>query len=125
MATGSGADELVGGYTIVSGEKFGKPEPEDRVKGSTVRFTGDKVIVKDKTNQETYSATYTVDTTHTPWRISMTASNAPNSGQTAEGLIEKAGDTIRLIYSLPGTEAPTDFKTKPGQLMFEMFNFNK
>src|SRR5262245_6352710 len=38
---------LVGGYEIVSGEKDGKPEPEERVKGSTVLFTEDTVTVTD------------------------------------------------------------------------------
>ncbi len=123
--TTTGADALVGGYTVVSGEKFGQPEPAERVYGTTVKFTADTVTVTDKRDLEMYSATYQLDTSGTPWRIAMTATAAPNSGDVARGLIEKSGDTLRLIYALPGTEAPTEFKTKPGQLMFEMKNLNK
>jgi uncharacterized protein (TIGR03067 family) len=119
------ATNLVGGYTIVAGERFGKPEPAERVYGTTVRFTGDTVTVTDKRDQELYAATYQLDTTHTPWRIAMTATRAPNSGDRAVGLVEKHGDTVRLIYSLPGAEPPTGFQTKDGQLMFEMKNLVK
>ncbi len=44
---------------------------------------------------------------------------------TAKGLIEKDGDTVKLIYALPGGEMPTEFKTKEKQLMFVMKNENK
>src|SRR5689334_22135303 len=60
---GSGlkASELVGGYTIVSGEKFGLEEPEERIKGSTVRFSDDRVVVTDKDKKEVYGATYELE----------------------------------------------------------------
>lgn len=117
--------DLVGGYTILSGERFGQPEPADRVQGSTVRFTETTVTVTDKDKKETYSATYTLDTGRTPSGITMTATHAPNSGDVAHGLIEKSGDTVKLIYALPGAETPTKFATGPRQLMFVMRNLNK
>lgn len=113
-------DPLVGGYTIVRGEKFGQPEPAERVFGTTVRFTADTVTMVDARDQERYKATYQLDTSATPWRIAMTATAAPNAGDVAVGLVEKAGDTVRLIYSLPGAEPPSGFKTKDRQLLFEM-----
>ena len=60
------ADSLVGRYTITSGEKEGSKEPEERIKGTTVTFTKDTVIVADKDKKEIYSATYKLDTTTTP-----------------------------------------------------------
>ncbi|MBX9628303.1 MAG: TIGR03067 domain-containing protein [Gemmataceae bacterium] len=117
--------DLVGGYTILSGEKFGQPEPEERVRGTTVRFTETDVVVSDKDTKETYAATYRLDAGRSPCGITMTATRAPNSGDVAEGLIEKNGDTIRLIYALPGAEKPTGFRTGPKQLLFEMRNLNK
>lgn len=113
-------DPLVGGYTIVRGEKFGTPEPAERVFGTTVRFTADTVTVVDARDQERYKATYQLDTSATPWRIAMTATAAPNAGEVAVGLVEKASDTVRLIYSLPGAAPPTEFKTTDRQLLFEM-----
>ena len=50
-------------------------------------------------------------------------------GETASttGLIKKEGDTIVLIYALPGGKEPTEFKTKKGdkQQMFWLENKKK
>ncbi|MBA4065585.1 MAG: hypothetical protein C0501_18100 [Isosphaera sp.] len=117
--------DLTGGYTLVSGERDGHALPPDRIHHTVVRFTGDAVVVTDKDDHETYAARYTLDTSRTPWRITMTATAAPNSGAVAEGLVEKQGDTIRLVYALPGKPAPTGFETKSGELLFVMENRNK
>jgi uncharacterized protein (TIGR03067 family) len=117
--------DLVGGYTIVSGEKYGKPEPPERVAGTIVRFTERDVKVVDKDSRELYVADYTLDATKAPCAIALTATVGPSSGDVAQGLIEKTGDTIRLIYALPGGAAPTDFHTKEKQLLFVMENKNK
>ena len=89
-----------------------------------VKFSDDKVIVTDKDKKETYVSTYKLDDSAKPCKITMTAS-VPMKGAVARGLIEKDGDTIKLIYALPGADAPTEFKTKAGQLMFVMVNKNK
>lgn len=122
------ASELVGSYEIVSGEKFGVPEPAERIKGSTVRFTEDRVVVMDKDSKEVYGAAYTLepseaattaeDSGATAARIRMTSKLADAENQLSLGLIEKAGDKVRLIYSLPSVDAPREFKTKDKQLMF-------
>jgi uncharacterized protein (TIGR03067 family) len=115
-----GASQLVGTYTIVAGEKFGQKEPADRVKDITVRFTDKEVVVTDKDKKQVYAASYKLATNQKPWRITMVSTLAPSAGQTAKGLIEKKGDTVRLIYAEGGGEMPTDFKTKDKQLMFVM-----
>ena len=56
-------------------------------------------------------ATYTVDTGKKPYIISM-VTTLPDKGVMARGLIEKDGETIRLIYALPDGTLPTEFKTK-------------
>jgi uncharacterized protein (TIGR03067 family) len=117
--------DLVGGYALVSGEKFGDPEPEERIKETTVRFTEDRIVVTDKDKEEVYGSTYTLDTATNPCRITMISKLATSEGQIAKGLIEKKGDTIRLIYALPGGEEPADFKTKERQLMFVMKSLRK
>jgi len=117
--------DLTGGYTLVSGERDGRPLPPDRIHNTVVRFTADAVVVTDKDDRETYAATYTLDDASTPPRITMTATAAPNAGAVAEGLIQKDGDTVRLIYALPGNPAPTGFQTKPGELLFVLENRNK
>ncbi len=116
---------LKGEYSIVSGEKFGKEEPAERIKGTMVRFTQDTVIVVDKDKKQTYAATYKIDPSKKPMSITMTSIAAPNKGETATGLIALDGGKLKLIYALPKGEAPTDFKTKDQQLMFVMEKASK
>ena len=117
--------DLEGGYTIVSGEKFGEPEPESRIKGSTVRITKDHIVVTDKDKTEVYGSDYTLESHTCPAKIRLVAKLSPADGTVARGLIEKDGDTVRLIYALPGGEVPKEFKTGPKQLMFVMKNEHK
>ncbi|MBN9120272.1 MAG: TIGR03067 domain-containing protein [Planctomycetes bacterium] len=117
------AASLEGGYTIVSGEKAGKAIPEAEIKGSVVMFTGDKILGTDKDKKEFFSATFTLDASKTPWVIDMT-SKEPKAAK-ATGLIKKEGDTIVIVYALPGAETPKEFKTKEGQQLFVLKALNK
>jgi uncharacterized protein (TIGR03067 family) len=113
-------EQLLGSYTIVSGERFGEPEQPERIQGTLVYFTRNEIRVTDKDSKELYVATYKVDPTKKPWAITMTSTVAPVKGEVVKGLIEKEGDTIRLIYALPRGETPKNFKTKERQLLFVM-----
>ncbi len=120
---------LLGGYSIVSGEKYGQPEPAERIQGTTVRIADDAIVVLDKDKKEVYAQTYKVDTSTSPWKLTLKSKITPykqEGGETeAKGLIEKRGDTVRIIYALPGGRTPTEFKTGEKQLMFVLKNENK
>jgi len=113
-------EDLVGRYRIVSGEKEGMKEPEERIQDTFVTFSRDKVVVVDKDRKERYSASYTLDSTRNPATIVMTSRAKDSAGEIARGLIKKDGDTVRLIYALPTGEIPSGFKTREKQLMFVM-----
>ncbi|WP_439627100.1 TIGR03067 domain-containing protein [Gemmata sp.] len=110
------AKSLEGTFMLVSGEKDGKAIPEERIKGGMVRFTADKITGTDKDKKEFFAANYTLDTTKTPWAIAM-KSTAPKSAD-AVGLVKKDGDTLTIVYALPGGEAPKEFKAGPNQHLF-------
>jgi uncharacterized protein (TIGR03067 family) len=103
---------------MVAGEKDGQRIPAERLQGSTARITDQAITTFDKDKQETYGVTYKLDTSTTPWRITMTSTRAPIPGEVAQGLIEQQGDTVRLIYATRGGAVPTDFTSKDKQLMF-------
>ncbi len=113
-------EDLVGRYTIVSGERDGVKEPDERVKGTIVTFTKDSVVVADKDKKELYSASYKLDSKKNPSDIIMTSKVESSGGEQARGLIKKDGETLHLIYALPTGEIPTGFKTREKQLMFVM-----
>ena len=115
------AVKLDGTYTIVSGEEDGKAIPAERLKGAVVRITDGKIVGTDKDRKELFAATYKVDTTKKPWKIDM-KSMEPKEASTT-GLVKKEGDTLTIIYALPGGDAPTEFKTKAKQQMFVLKSF--
>jgi uncharacterized protein (TIGR03067 family) len=111
-------EALVGRYVIIAGEREGVKEPEERIKGTTVTFTKDSVVVAEKDKKQIYSAAYKLNATTNPCDITMTSRVESSAGEIARGLIQKEGDTLRLIYALPTGEIPSGFKTKEKQLMF-------
>ena len=128
----SGApDKLIGGYTIIAGEKYGEKEPMERLEGTTVRIAEDAIVVLDKDKKEVYVQTYKLDTKSKPWKITLKSKVTPYKDAdspketVAMGLMEMEGDTVKLIYALPGGDMPTEFKTKEKQLMFIMKNEHK
>jgi uncharacterized protein (TIGR03067 family) len=110
------APKLEGTYTVVSGEKDGMPVPADRIKGSIVVFTSDKIVGTDKDKKEFFAANYTLDAAKTPWVIRM-KSTSPKEAEAA-GVVKKEGDTVTIAYGAPGGDAPTEFKTKENQHLF-------
>jgi uncharacterized protein (TIGR03067 family) len=113
------SSKLHGRYTIVKGEKDGKPVPKDHFEGAVVVFTDKKVYGHDKQKKEFFGATYTIDSSRKPWSIEMT-STSPKEGQKASGIIEVRGDTVRICYALPGGMTPTRFSTGEKQHCFEL-----
>ena len=61
-----------------------------------------------------------LDATTNPCSITMTSRVESSAGEIARGLIQRDGDTVRLIYALPTGQLPASFKTKEKQLMFVM-----
>jgi uncharacterized protein (TIGR03067 family) len=111
---------LMGSYTIVAGEKDGQKIPDEHVQGSSVRIAENAITTFDNDQKETYAASYTLDTSREPWRITMTSTLAPIKGEVAQGLIKQDGDTVQLIYAVRGGTTPTDFTTEDRQLLFTL-----
>jgi uncharacterized protein (TIGR03067 family) len=140
---------LNGSYTIVSGEENGKPIPKERIEGALIVFTDKTVVGTDKDKKQFFSSTYTIDSSKTPWVITMTDAGrgakpddkkaedrkpddkkpddkkSDDKKQSASGLIKVDGEMVTVIYALPGGKAPTEFKTADMQQMFVMKRADK
>ena len=118
VADDADKNKLEGTYAIVGGEKNGKAIPREEIEGAVVVFKDGKIIGSDKNKKEFFSATYVVDATAKPMKISMT-NTSPNTAEVkSTGIVEVNGDAVRLCYNLPGGDVPTDFKTKDRQHCF-------
>ncbi len=112
---------IEGEFAIESGEHGGTPIPAERIKGAMVRITASAITGTDKDRKEFFACTYTLEGNAQPWKIRM-KSTAPKAGVESDGLVKRSGDTVTIIYALPGGDTPTDFKTKEKQHMFVLKN---
>jgi uncharacterized protein (TIGR03067 family) len=112
--------KLEGQHAIVGMEKNGSPLDEANFKGATLRFTDDKVVGANKDGTEFLTADYRVDSNNKPCSIVLTLTSGSNKGKEIHGLIERKDDTIRVVLANPGTDRPTDFKTKENQTMYTL-----
>jgi uncharacterized protein (TIGR03067 family) len=119
-ASAADKPKLDGQHQIIAGERDGKALAEADIKGTTFRFTGDKVVGATKDGTEFLAADYTLDDSKTPCVIVMKLTAGTDKGKELKGLVERTGDTIRIIYAGPGAEAPTEFKTKQNQAMYTL-----
>jgi uncharacterized protein (TIGR03067 family) len=110
--------KLEGQYTVTGGERNGQALPPESINGWTFRFTNDKLVGATKDGSAFITADYTCDAAKTPSPIVLKITEGTNKGKEMNGLVEKKGDTVRIIYAEPGGEKPTEFKTKPNQTMF-------
>jgi len=116
--------KLEGTYTVVSGKRDGKDLPRSDFEKSVVVFEKGKVYGHDKDKKEFFGATYVIDTSSKPWKISM-VSTSPKKGEKAEGVIEADGDTVKLAYALPGGKTPTSFEAGEKQQSFVLKRMKK
>lgn len=115
--------DLVGRYDIVSGEKYGQTIPKQEIQNTTALFTEDRVVVYDPDQKEVYGATYTMqpaDVSDKGCSIRMVSKLSVDENSSADGLITQEDGYLKLIYALPGGQAPEEFKTDARQLMFVM-----
>ncbi len=111
--------DLVGVYQITAGEHGGKEIPAKEIEADWITFTEDAITVVDRNTKKVYAATYKLDSGKSPARLHM-VSIEPKKGEAAEGLIKRDGNTVTVIYALPGGAAPMDFKTHEKQQMFTL-----
>jgi uncharacterized protein (TIGR03067 family) len=109
-----------GGYTVASGERDGKPFPKEALQDAIMRVTESRIVGTDRDRRELIVATYTLNTTKTPWTLELRHYGAK---ELTAGLVKKDGYKLTIIFALPGGEAPTEFKTKDKQVMFHLRGF--
>lgn len=111
------AATLLGDYYIVSGERDGTPIDPNKL-DAVITIRDKTITAYDKERNESFAATYTLETNKRPWRITMISTKAPETGVISKGLIEAGENTTKLIYALPNGQPPTDFTAGERQQMF-------
>lgn len=107
--------KLLGTWTVSAEEKNGKQQTAEGIQGKQVKITRDTITCMDKDGKTDMAATYTLDTSVTPWTITLVTTEGENKGKTCKGIAELQDDTLRVCHAQPDKDAPADFKTKENQ----------
>jgi uncharacterized protein (TIGR03067 family) len=116
---GTAATQKIDGtYSVVAGERDGKPMADADVQKCIVKITASAISGTDKDGKEFLNATYAMDETKQDaagktCHIIMKTSD----GKAYQGMCEKTADGLKVVYQMAGGEAPTEFKTKEKQVL--------
>lgn len=112
---GADASKVVGTWTVTGSETDGKRATAADVKGKTVKVTRDTITCADGTGKSEMACKYTIDTSATPWKITMTCTEGEHKDKTLKGVVKLEGDTLRICHAKPDADAPAGFETKADQ----------
>lgn len=111
---------IEGRQAIVAIERDGKPFDEAVSKGATLRFSGNKIVGANADGSEFLTGEFTLNAIRQPCTIVVKLTAGPSSGTELRGMIDRRGNTIRLILANAGADRPTEFRTKLNQTMFTL-----
>jgi uncharacterized protein (TIGR03067 family) len=118
-------DRLSGIWDLQRGVNRGRQLSDAETDGTTVVIEDFSIVTYDKEENELYRATYILDASEQPVRITMTTSSENRPKQKALGILKfdpQHGDRWTLCYALPGHRRPTEFESRKGghRMLFEM-----
>ena len=100
-------EQIQGTWQLVSGERGGKPIPEEIVKNVRLVFASDKLTtkVKDRANE----ATFKLRPDAKPKEIDLDM-----DGNIGKGIYLLEGDSLKIAHGEVGDERPKEFPSKAG-----------
>ena len=104
---------IQGSWQAVSGEIGGKPLPEAAVKSTVLKLANGKYEVSAVAGRPD-SGTYRLMSSAKPKRIDVILGVGPDAGKVLPAIYDLSGDSLKICYSLRGSNAPTEFKTAAG-----------
>ncbi len=95
-------EKIQGTWAIVSGERKGKPLPDELIQHIKLIFAGDKLTTKHKDRNT--EATFELDSKKTPKEIDLDM-----DGNVGKGIYQLDGDTLKIVHGEVGDARPKDF----------------
>ncbi len=105
-----------GVWAAQAAEMGGRPMPEAVFKAWRLTLGDGKYSLKGAEQPD--EGTVKLYPDKKPKEMDITGTKGPNQGKTFLCIYEISGDTMKVCYDLSGKSRPTEFKTKPGTLLF-------
>lgn len=111
-------ERFQGGWKQIAYERDGVVEPLDE-QGWEPRttFTGEEFLVTLADGTVPIKGTFRIDPTRNPKTVDWTDTIGEDAGKTLLAIYCLQGDQLTFCAASPGLERPTEFKTRPGQVL--------
>jgi uncharacterized protein (TIGR03067 family) len=103
----SDQNSIQGQWKLISGERSGKPLPENVAAGARLVFDGNKITTTVRGNATTFGVLLHPD--RAPKAIDLDM-----NGTLGEGIYKLDGDTLTIVHTESGEPRPTKFATETG-----------
>ena len=95
-------EKIQGTWALVSGERNGKPLPDEAIKHVKLIFSGDKLTTKNKERKT--EAGFKLDPNKEPKEIDVDM-----EGNVGKGIYQFDGDTLKIAHGEVGDARPKEF----------------
>ncbi len=117
-ATATEMTKFQGSWKQIAYERDGVTEPDDEHGWEpTVTFTGDAFVVTLADGSVPIAGTFKLDPTRSPKTVDWSDSIGEDAGKTLLAIYALEGDRLVFCAAYPGDARPTEFKTRPGQVL--------
>ena len=107
-----------GTWKQIAYERDGMTEPLDEQGWEPrVTFVGDTFVVTLADGSIPIKGTYKLDPTRDPKTVDWMDSIGEDAGKTLLAIYSLEGDRLVFCAAYPGLERPTEFRTRPGQVL--------
>jgi uncharacterized protein (TIGR03067 family) len=107
-----------GKWKQIAYERDGVTEPVDEPGWEPrVTFTADEFVVTLADGSIPIKGTYQLDPTREPKTVDWTDSIGEDAGKTLLAIYSLDGDRLVFCAAYPGHDRPTEFRTRPGQVL--------
>jgi uncharacterized protein (TIGR03067 family) len=111
-------ERLQGTWRQIAYERDGVVDPPDeRGWEPRVTFTGDTFVVTLADGSTPIRGTFKLDPARAPKAIDWSDTAGEDAGKTLLAVYSLDGDRFTFCAAYPGRERPTEFRTKPGQVL--------
>lgn len=115
--TADPASAIQGTWQILRAELGGQPMPAEAAEQVEMEFDADTYTVRFG-DEETDHGTYLLAPGPERATVHLTGTRGVNTGRTIPGILQVAGDRLRICYALEGGRPPERFAAPPGRLVY-------
>jgi len=109
---------LQGTWQQIGYERDGVTEPLDELGWEPrTTFVGDRFVVTLADGSIPIKGTYKIDPTRNPKTVDWTDTIGEDAGKTLLAIYRLEEDRFTFCAAYPGLERPTEFRTRPGQVL--------